>query len=142
MNRDYLLEQFRLIDEYAARARSIAQRSREEFLGDKLFVDAAIRELTVLFETCYNIAKHLIASMGWKKANSKAEAFEILADMGVLPATLCDHFKEASRFRNLVTYQTAVVQDEIVYEVLSENLPDFEQFVCETARWIQQHIND
>ena len=139
MNREYLIEQFRLIEDYVARARSIARRTRREFLEDKILIDAAIRELTVLFETAHNIAKHLISTHEWREAASKAEAFEILAEEGVLPRDLCDAFRQASRFRNLVTYQTAIVEDEIVYQILTERLDDFERFIAHAARWLEDH---
>ena len=140
MNRDYLLEQFRLIEEYTGRVRLIATRSKEAFLADKFIVDAAVRELMVLFETSHNIAKHLIASRGWKEAASKAEAFEILAKEGVLSNEISAAFREASRFRNLVTYQTTVVDDEIVYEILVNRAGDFEAFAAQVASWIEQNL--
>ena len=80
LNPDYLLEQFQLIEEYLRRARGIAGRSREDYLGDPYAVDASVRELIVLFETSHNVAKHLISREGWRVPASKAEAFEILAN--------------------------------------------------------------
>lgn len=49
---------------------------------------------------------------------------------------LRDAFREASRFRNLVVYQTAILQEEIVYQVLQENLSDFEAFTSAVAHWL------
>lgn len=54
VNQEYLLEQFSLIEEYLRRARGIASRPREEYLSDAYAIDASIRELIVLFETCHN----------------------------------------------------------------------------------------
>ena len=139
MNRDYLVEQLRLIHEYLIRAKSISARTKEEFLRDYLLSDAAVRELSVLFETSHNIAKHLIAELGWRTARSKAEAFEILAENGVLPRDLSDALRQASRFRNLVTYQTAIVNSEVVFDVLRERLGDFEQFAMGIAQWLEQN---
>lgn len=136
VNREYLLEQFRLVEEYLRRARGIAGRSREEYLLDANAVDASVRQLQVLFETCHNIGKHLISRHSWRVPTSKAETFEILAEQGILPRKLADSFLAASRFRNLVTYQTAIVQDEIVYSVLQHNLTDFEEFLSCVARWL------
>jgi uncharacterized protein YutE (UPF0331/DUF86 family) len=138
LNPDYLLEQFQLVEEYLRRARGLASRPREEYLGDFYSVDASVRELVVLFETCHNIAKHLISREGWKAPASKAEAFEILGEQGILPADLVDSFREAARFRNLVTYQTAVVRDEVVYQVLQANLMDFERFLSLVAQWLSR----
>ena len=98
MNLEYLTEQLKLIEDYVSRARSISRHPKQEFLQNHILSDAAIRELTVLFETCHNIAKHLIAESGWRTAETKAEAFEILAEVGVLPDDLCDAFRQASRF--------------------------------------------
>ncbi len=138
MNPAYLTEQLELIRDYIARARSIQQRPQEEFLNDYILIDAAVRELTVLFETAHNVAKHLIAELAWRPARSKAEAFEILAEMGVLPDDLCDAFRQASRFRNLVTYQTLVIDNALVYDILRERLPDFERFATSVALWLER----
>jgi len=136
VNPEYLLEQFQLVEEYLHRARGLAGRPRDEYLRDPYAVDASIRELVVLFETSHNIAKHLIAREGWRAPTSKAEAFEILGEQGILPEDLVDAFREASRFRNLVTYQTAIVRNETVYQVLQAHLIDFERFLSLIAHWL------
>lgn len=138
VNREYLLEQFRLMEDYLQRARGISSRSLEAFLADPIAVDASVRQLTVLFETSHNIAKHLVSRFGWRAPASKAETFEILAEQGVISDDLRDAFRGASRFRNLVVYQTAILQEEIVYQVLQENLPDFEAFTAAVAQWLSE----
>jgi uncharacterized protein YutE (UPF0331/DUF86 family) len=137
LQHEYLTEQFQLILEYLRRARGLASRPREEYLSDPYAVDASVRELTVLFETSHNVAKHLIAQQEWGSPANKAESFDILVEKGVISAGLSEAFRQAARFRNLVTYQTAVVQDEMVYRILQADLSDFEQFVADVARWLQ-----
>jgi len=137
LNQAYLLDQFRLIEEYLGRARGIAARTREEYLADPNLVDASVRQVTVLFETCHNVAKHLIARSGWPPPETKAEAFELLFDKGVIGEALRDAFRSAARFRNLVTYQTAIVDDNVVFQILQEHLSDFEAFLGAVARWLE-----
>jgi len=136
LNQAYLLDQFRLIEEYLRRARGIADRTREEYLRDPNLVDASVRQVTVL-ETCHNVAKHLISRFGWQPPETKAEAFEILHEHGVVTEALRDAFRSAARFRNLVTYQTAVIQDEVVFRILQEHLSDFEAFLAAVAHWLE-----
>lgn len=83
-----------------------------------------------------HIAKHLIARYGWRAPASKADTFEILSDEGVLPEGLSEAFQGAARFRNLVTYQTAIVENEIVYQILIQHLSDFETFLSSVAAWL------
>ena len=90
VNREYLLEQFRLIEEYLQRARGISSCSLEAFLADPIAIDAGVRQLTVLFETSHNIAKHLVSRFGWRAPASKAETFEVLAEQGVISDYLLD----------------------------------------------------
>ena len=59
------------------------------------------------------------------------EQFQILEEY-----LLVDALREASRFRNLVTYQTAVIRDEEVYQILQDHLDDFERFLSLVARWL------
>lgn len=51
---------------------------------------------------------------------------------------LVESFRGASRFRNLVTYQTAIVDDSIVLQVLREHLVDFGQFLSQVAEWVHK----
>lgn len=138
VNEAYLLEQFRLMEDYLARGRRLASKPRSEFLADPISIDAAVREITVLFESAHNIAKHPIARKGWRSPQSKAEAFEILAQQSVMPNDLVGAFQAASRFRNLVTYQTSMVQDEIVHQILTQHLQDFEKFLSHVAAWLNR----
>ena len=137
-NKDYLLEQFQLIEDYLARARTFAGRTKEGFVEDGIAVDAAIREITVLFETSHNIAKHLIAKNGWRSPQSKAEAFDVLKEMNVVPESLADSFRGAGRFRNLVTYQTAKIDNEMVYDILKIHLDDFEKFASNVLALLEK----
>lgn len=138
INEAYLTEQFHLMQEYLKRAREIARRPDDHFLADYMAIDAAVRQITVLFETAHNIAKHIIAQQAWKQAKSKAQAFEVLAESGVLSAALADAFKKASGFRNLVTYQTAMIDHTVVLRVLREHLGDFQLFLNQVAEWISK----
>jgi uncharacterized protein YutE (UPF0331/DUF86 family) len=138
LNHGYLLEQFRLIEEYLRRARGIASRPEEEYFSDPNLVDASVRQLTVLFETCHNVAKHLISRFAWRPPETKAEAFEILFEQGVLTEDLRNAFRSAARFRNLVTYQTMNVLDDVVFRILQEHLSDFEAFLAAVAHWLKE----
>lgn len=142
VNQDYLLEQFRLIEDYLRRAQGIASRSQEDYFSDPNLVDASVRQLTVLFETCHNVAKHLISRFGWRSPETKAEAFEVLFEHEVVPENLRDAFRSAARFRNLVTYQTAVVKDDLVFQVLQEHLSDFSGFIACVARWLEERAGE
>ncbi|MCB9385706.1 MAG: DUF86 domain-containing protein [Bryobacterales bacterium] len=142
MNEDYLAEQFELIEEYVRRARSIAARGEATFLQDPILIDAATRELTVLFETAHNIAKHILSSRDWQKAESKAAAFEILERHGVIEAGMSQAMRQAARFRNLATYQTTMINERTVFEILSRDVGDFEEFVGQVAHWIRASQTD
>lgn len=66
VNREYLVEQLLLLEEYVQRSRELAGESRETFLANMLFVDATIRRLTVLFRdgTQYRQARHCGIRLG------------------------------------------------------------------------------
>ena len=35
-------------------------------------------------------------------------------------------------------YQTAIIDNEVVYKILTEHLGDFEQFAVAVARWLER----
>ncbi len=137
INPDYLDAQFTLIKEYLSRARAVGRRDEEEFLQDPVFSDAGIRQITVLFETCHNVAKHMIARYGWREAKHKADAFEVLAESGVLSRETADALIQAGRFRNMAVYKASIIDNKTVREILRTRVEDFEQFAAETALWLR-----
>ncbi len=135
----FLSSQFELLKEYRRRGAEAGVRDGEEvFLSQPVVVDASIHAAIVLFEACHNIAKHLIASFGWRNAETKGETFRILTEQGVVSAETAEVFAKIGAFCNKVVYEAAFVDKREVYRILSTRLGDFQSFATQVGGWIKE----
>jgi uncharacterized protein YutE (UPF0331/DUF86 family) len=94
------------------------------------------RTLQLAIEVCADVAAHLIADRALRAPSTYAEAFEILAEAGLLERDLRDVLVRMARFRNLLVYEYARIDPDLVVRVLRENLTDFEKFRLAAERWV------
>lgn len=83
-----------------------------------------------------DIATHVIADRGLKVPTTYADAFEILADAGLLDAALRDAMVRTTQFRNVVVHQYAAIDPVIVVRILREHLRDFTRFRAAVLTWL------
>ena len=65
------------------------------------------------------------------------EVYSILAQKGVLPVDLGKKFADATGLRNRLVHQYEEIDSEIVYEMIQNDLGDFDKFVDEISRYLK-----
>lgn len=111
------------------RLTKLQEASRDEFLADFRYVDAAKRNLQVAIEAMIDVANHVIARSGLRLPRNHAEAFGIIAQEGWISAADAARFALMARFRNRLVHLYEEVDDEEVYRILHEDLDDFRSFL-------------
>lgn len=81
-------ERLKLLDDYTAKLRELAETSREEYLSNYLLRAAAERFLQLSIECCLDIGNHLIAQAGFRSPTDYRDIFAVLVEEGVLPREL------------------------------------------------------
>ncbi len=114
--------------DYLSKLRDISQIDFEVFQHDILYKAAAERLLQVSVETCLNIGNHIIASMSWRNPNDYADIFRILGENGILPQEFSKKMVEMAKFRNLLVHLYWEIDPEVEFEILKNDLKDFELF--------------
>lgn len=91
--------------------------------------DSAKYLLVLSIECCLDAAHHIIASEGFRVPKDYFDTFKILNEKGIVPDTFMPTLRRMVRFRNRLVHLYWEVDDHMVYQILQDNLRDFETFV-------------
>lgn len=109
--------------------RRIQVSSLEDFLSDKQKIAAAKYFLQTSIEAMVDIGNHIIARLRFGVPENNFHTFELLIQNKVLEKDKLSTYRLMVRFRNLVVHLYHIADDERVYQILQENLDDFEEFI-------------
>lgn len=128
---------FRNLDEYLAVLHYLAQVPEAELLADLARLGGAKYYLQVAVECCIDAANHLIARQNWRAPQSYADSFAVLAENGVLPQGFLDTTRQMVGMRNRLVHLYWEVNADMVYQILQNNLDDFERFKAAIYAYLQ-----
>jgi uncharacterized protein YutE (UPF0331/DUF86 family) len=114
-------------------------KSFEEFAGDFLAVDAALREMQTMLEAVSDIATHLIAGANLGTPTDRPHAIELLAQHQILPRELADRIVQAVRMRNILVHFYPNVNLRKVYDAIQNDLPDIGAFCAEVIKYLDEN---
>jgi uncharacterized protein YutE (UPF0331/DUF86 family) len=125
----------RLLDRVAVDLKVLAEyRAAGDPLENATRLAAVKYHFITTIEGCTRIAHHIIASEGWRIAESNADAVRALSAQHVVLAPTAEAVARAVGFRNVLIYEYIDVDDGRVRDNL-ERLGDFEAFVSQVAVW-------
>ena len=126
----------RLLDRVASDLKVLdGYRTAEgDLLDDPTRLAAAKYHFITAIEGCARIAHHVIASEGWRVAESNADAVRMLGVQRVVPAQTAEAVARAVGFRNVLVHEYIDIDDSRVRDNL-ERLADLDAFVSQIAAW-------
>ena len=87
--------------------------------------------LTRAVQICVDVAAHLIASREIPAPDTMGQAFDALANAGIVDAMLARRMKKAVGFRNIAVHNYNAIDWHIVHSLCRRHLDDFRDFaVC------------
>ena len=128
---------FRNLDSYLSNLKVLSQYKKDELVDDGIKMGAAKYYLQVAIESCIDVANHLIANYGWRRPESMADSFEVLAENKILQPDFLDTMQRMARFRNRLVHLYWEVDGETIFRILQENLGDFERFQFEILKYFE-----
>jgi uncharacterized protein YutE (UPF0331/DUF86 family) len=109
--------------------KKLKELHKDIFIEDFRNVDSAKYLLQVTIEAMLDIASHLIARNRWGKPEDNKAHFKILADNGILNDADIASYSNMAKFRNRIVHMYFQINDEMIYEIIQNNLVDFEVFI-------------
>ena len=107
----------------------LAGYSENEFVQDFTKVESAKHLLQVSIECCLDIAHHTIADEGYRTPKDSYDSFVVLNEKVILPDEFMLTLRQMVSFRNRVVHLYWDVDNETVYDIVKNNLGDFETFI-------------
>ena len=116
------------LDEYLSILDKLSQVSREAFNSQPQLYGSAERFLHLAIETVLDMGNHLIADENLGVVNHYSDIPTILADEEIINADLAHRWIKMIGFRNILVHDYLDIDRDIVYDVLQNQLTDFERW--------------
>ena len=118
------------LEELLRRLRGLGARDRAAFAGDAMLQASAERWLHLAAESALDLAHHLIADRGWKTPSSYREAFQVLAQEGVLLPELARQMEAWAGLRNVLVHFYLEVDHDRLFEILQRDLDQLQAYAA------------
>ena len=141
MNKQDVKINFDTIDDNLEKLNTLSSLSRDEFMADFVYLDATVRRLQTSIEALVDISRYVIRSLGLPSADSYRQVPVVLADAGYLDQTSTAIYDKMVRFRNLVVHHYYRVDPEDIYNILTENLSDLQNWRTTLLEIIEADAN-
>ena len=133
MKNGVILKKLESLDETLNELRSLEDVSVAQLNEDWRTRRAIERDLQVLVEIVIDVCQRIIALSGQTPASSGGEAVERCCQMGVL--TKSEAYENMVRFRNFVVHRYERIDVNILVDIVTNRLRDFELFRDEVLKY-------
>ena len=113
------------------RLEELAALEKEEFLSDPHRIASAKYHLVICIEAAIDLCNHLIAKNRLRVPEDYADTFRIMGENGLLTMDFLPKLFAMAGFRNRLVHRYWDVDNEKVFSILQENLPDLHQLIDE-----------
>lgn len=107
----------------------IARRPWEQFSEDAVLVEASKYLLQTAIEAMIDIAGHIVARKRLPVPENSAALMRTLAEAHLIPRDHAETYVKMVKFRNVLVHLYAEVSAREVYDILTNELDDFRQFI-------------
>ena len=121
------------IDEYLRKLRQYLPVSFEEFESNWGLQKITERSLQVMIEAMIDTAARIISKNHLPPPDTSSKALLRLEELGVIREA--SKYVKMVRFRNLIVHDYASIDLRILYDILSNSLRDFEDFIEDARRY-------
>lgn len=97
---------------------------------------AVLHALQLAIEACIEIATHICAADGLGLPASYAAAFDLIEQSSVVNVKLASELRAMARFRNRIVHFYWDMDLDEVYEIMTQRLGDFDQFLVAIERYL------
>lgn len=113
-------------------------RSQDFELFSKNFRDiqAAKHSLQESIEACLDIGNHIISEKGFQRPENYRDIYKILEENGIIGSVLSEKLQEMAQFRNLLVHRYSKIDTKRVYDIMSEDIKDIQEFEKKILKYI------
>jgi len=120
--------------DYVKTLKAIQKYDLNSFKNDVFVHATAERYLQLAIECILDIGNHIISDRAFRKPDTYAEIFEILAENKVITKRLLKELEGMVAFRNILVHDYLRVDLDKVYDILHKRLPSLEKLGAAFSR--------
>lgn len=123
------------IENYLSELLEIIPKSFDGYLHDLKTKAACERYFEKIIEAIIDLAFLIIKDKNFKIPEDDKNAFDILVEEEIISKELAEKLKDAKGMRNLIAHEYGIVDDELVFHSITEELEkDTKEFIKNIKR--------
>jgi uncharacterized protein YutE (UPF0331/DUF86 family) len=127
VRKDLVAVRLEKLRSYLKTLKAIRKFDLDTFKKDVFIHATAERYLQLSIECLMDIGNHVISDRSYRKPDTYAEIFEILAEEGVISATLLKELEGMAAFRNILVHDYLRLDPDQVYGILRDRIKTLEK---------------
>jgi len=132
---------FDTFEENLGKLERLSRFSYDEFMAEFWYLEAAVHLLQISVEALVDISRYVIRSLGLPSADAYRQVPIVLANAGYFDQTATPIYDKIVRFRNLVVHHYYRVDPEEVYQILTKNLSDLQNWHTTLLEIIESDVD-
>ena len=128
IDRNIILTRFKKMDELIQNLKELKKKSKEEFLSNYLVYLSTQRALETCINICIDIGNHILSLNKNGMPETYGDIFIELSKLGLINKEIEEKLIKMVKYRNLLGHIYLEISNEKIYEILQENLDDFNLF--------------
>lgn len=118
--------------------KELARKDIEIIRTDPHLLSSAKYNLIVAVESAIDLSNHLISKNGFRVPEDFSDSFRVLAEQGILNQDFVEEkLINMARFRNRLVHQYRAIDTDLLYNILQNELEDFEVFLNQVTKRLQ-----
>jgi len=137
MDKNRILTKFDELNSYLEELESIKPLNFEEYCSSIKEKRSCERLLQISIEAVIDICNILVSELNLGLPSEEEEIFKKLEGKRIITKSLSAILSGMKGVRNILVHKYGTVKDEIIFEIVSEKLGDFEKFKEEIINFLK-----
>jgi uncharacterized protein YutE (UPF0331/DUF86 family) len=133
MDKKIIFNKIESLRQCIKRIKEKAPETAEKLLEDYDLQDIICVNLERAVQICVDIAAHIVADFDVNAPATMAESFEKLIRLGFINEHTATRMQKAVGFRNIAVHTYQDIDWEVVYEIITKHLSDFDDYAREVV---------
>ncbi|HEV2852751.1 MAG TPA: DUF86 domain-containing protein [Thermoanaerobaculia bacterium] len=136
VDQNVVAAKLRELNERMDRVRLHTPSDASDLEEDQDALDLVSFNLMLSVQSCLDLATHIISDESLRPVENAGEAFQRLAEHGVISKATVKALASAAGMRNVVAHGYAGVVPQKIYDAAVNGLADLERFSREVSAWM------
>ena len=137
INKQFVMERLLFINSFLQELHDLALLDKDSFISQKRNAAAAESFLRRTLETVFDIGRHILAKRGYiELATEYRSIAKGLGEIGVINKELSEKLVQMAGYRNRLVHLYSLISDEELYNIITSDLKDIEDFVSTIKKYI------